>query len=127
MAAGLAQEFPVNLLDFGILMRFAQRLGFVLVIKRFGAQLFGINVHKLARGKNRLAASRYAAAGAAHHFYEMILLFSALNFFQQLGGVARAVGYGNSDFSAVEVYDGLLYAFRAAYLLKIHLDRKSVV
>ena len=33
MAAGLAQEFPVNLLDFGILMRFAQRLGFVLVIK----------------------------------------------------------------------------------------------
>lgn len=51
MTAGLAQEFPVYLLDFGILMRFAHGLGTVLIVKGFGAQLLRIDIHKLACGK----------------------------------------------------------------------------
>lgn len=62
VAAGLAEELVIQLLERRVLVRFAELLAAVLAVKRGGAQRLGVAVHQVLRGNNRLTAARDTAA-----------------------------------------------------------------
>ena len=90
LRAGLAEVLRIQRLDCGVLMRLSYRSVAVDVVKHGCALSSYINRVSYVSGLLGLSAAVYAAAGACHNLYELIVSLSALYALEQLLGVCKS-------------------------------------
>ena len=109
-----AEEFLIKGLEFFIFVRFTSCLACILAVKRLCTFGLEVDIGKGGCINDRSTAAGYAAAGTAHDFDELVILFAALDHIEKLFCIACAVSNRNANLCAVEVDFSFLDAVGAA-------------
>ena len=89
VASGRAKILVIELLDLRILVRFADRLRFIVAVQH--ACTYAAHIRKVAdiAGHLRLAAAVHASARTSHDLDEMIIRLACLHLVKQLPRIAN--------------------------------------